>query len=49
MNSRPQKYESRDPFPQFPFHCEEIDGMPTLNEALVVFLIVSFLTVVFSF
>lgn len=46
---RPQKFERRDPFPQLPFHCEEIDGLPTKGDALIVLLVVAFFTVVFSF
>ena len=47
--NRPQKYERSDPFPRLPFACEEEEGLPTLNEALVAFLIVALLTVVLNF
>jgi hypothetical protein len=47
--NRPQKFERRDPFPRLPFACEEEEGLPTLNDALIVILVVAFFTVVFSF
>ena len=45
MLNRPQRYENRDPFPHLPFHCEE-EELPTLPEALIVCLVVAFITVV---
>lgn len=48
MNRRLQKYKNEDPFPFIPF-CEDAEGLPTLSEAIVVFLVVAFITVVFSF
>jgi hypothetical protein len=45
--NRPQKYSRQDPFPQLPFHCEELEGVPTWKEALCCVLVVAFITAVF--
>jgi hypothetical protein len=47
--NQPQKYSRRDPFPQLPFHCEEIEGVPTWSDALGCVLVVALLTVLFGY